>query len=217
VENRAYLVANDKPDSAGRVNGRPNYDSHTEILACGRYMVPALWLSGFSSRHITEHRMGDFLREYRVPSAMAETSVVKTLVAERYELLANVFSQFGPYLEEWEKLVDGIAFKYVKIDATELWDFDLKTYTSRFPAAIRWFESQEAADFDQLLAIADMKYDPKRQTFKVGSNDRVAGHHLRGFGWERPVPWRDVSRFRQIWRALGGSTRRSEPDDDAPA
>jgi hypothetical protein len=68
---------------------------------------------------------------------VAETSVVKTLVAERYGLLAKAFSQFGPNLEEWKKLVDGVAFKYVKVDATELWSFDRKTFTSQFPAAIR--------------------------------------------------------------------------------
>lgn len=188
----AYLVGNDNPDPAGP------YDPRTEILAYARFMVPALWLSGFSSCHITERRISDFLGEYRVPSVIAETAVVKKLVAERYELLAKAFSQFGPILEEWKKLVDGVAFKYVKVDATALWSFDRKTFTSQFPAAIRWFESQDAADFDQLLAIADMKYDPKRQTFKIGSNDvgRVAGHHLRGRGWERPVPWRDVPRWR---------------------
>lgn len=193
MDTRTYLVGNDNSDPAGP------YDRHTEILACGRYMVPAFWLSGFSSCHITERRVSDFLAEYHVPTVIAETAVVKKLVAERCELLAKAFSQFGPNLEEWKKLVDGVAFKYVKVDATELWSFDRKTFTSQFPAAIRWFESQEAADFDQLLAIADMKYDPKRQTFKIGSNDRVAANHLRGYRWERPVPWRDVSRFRQIW------------------
>ena len=209
MENRAYLVANDKPDPAGPVEGRRNYDSRTEILACGRYMIPSFWLSGFSSCHIIEHRMSDLAGEYRVPSLMAETSVVKALLIERYELLANVFSQFAAHLEEWKQLVEGIAFKYVKVDATEIWDFDRGTYTSRFPAAIRWFESQKPADFDQLLAIADMSYDPRQQIFKVGTNDRVAGHHLRGFGWERPVPWRDVSRLRQIWEALGATSPRS--------
>lgn len=199
MEQRAYLVGNDKPDSVGPVTGRVNYDHKTEVLACGRYMIPLFWLSGFSSRHIIEHRMSDCLGEYRVPSVVAETAVVKKLVAERYELLAKTFSQFEAILEEWKKLIDGLAFKYVKVDATDLWAFDRKTYTAQFPAAIRWFESQEAADFDQLLAIADMKYDPKRHAFKFGSNDRVAAHHLRGYRWERPVPWRDVSRFRQIW------------------
>ena len=120
-------------------------------------------------------------------------------MAGRYELLAKTFSQFGPNLEEWKKLVDGVAFKYIKLDATKFWAFDRKTYTSRFPAAIRWFESQQAADFDQLLAIADMKYDPKRQTFKIGSNDRVAAHHLRGYGGARPVSWRDEPQFRLLW------------------
>jgi hypothetical protein len=193
VDCHAYLVGNDKPDPA------EPYNMQTQVLACGRYMVPAFWLSGFSSRHITENRMSDFLGKDRVPWAVAETAVVKRLVAERYDLLAKTFSQFGPNLEEWKKLVDDVKFKYIKIDMTQIWSFDRKTYTSQFPAAIRWFESQEAAYFDQLLAIADMKYDPKRQTFKFGSNDRVAAHHLRGYRGERPVPWPDVSWFRKIW------------------
>ena len=193
MSTRTYLVANDKPDPAAP------YDRATEILASARYMVPAFWLSGFSSSHITERRVSDVLGEYRIPSAVAETSVVKKLVAERYGLLAKAFSQFGPALEEWKKLVDGVGFKYVKVDATELWSLDRKTFASQFPAAIRWFESQDAADFDQLLAIADMRYDAKRQTFKFGPNDRVAANHLRGYRWERPVPWRDEPQFRLLW------------------
>jgi hypothetical protein len=209
VENRAYLVANDNPGPAGFVQGRPNYDFKTEIVACARYMVPVFWLSGFSPRHIVEHPMHDILGDHRVPALVAETSVVKALVAERHAMLARVFSQFAAHLEEWKQLVDGIPCKYLKLDATQIWEFDRNTYIARFPAAIRWFESQAPGDLDQLLAIADMGYDSRRREFKVGANDRVAGRHLRGFQWERPVPWQEVSRLRQLRDALGGLWSRS--------
>ena len=209
MPNRAYLVGSTHAETAGPGEKGINYNPDTEILAGASIHIPVFWFSIFDESHIKPHAV----QEYRIPSAVCEAAAGRALMQQRREKILAAFGGCPSHWEAWERLVTDAPFAFFKIDGTEIWDLDPKLFESQFSPAIRWFSSGSADDFAKLLSIAEIPvvpprgflarlsgrksegYDAETKTFTltkdgVGRADS-AGHHLHGYGWVRPVPWKD--------------------------
>ncbi len=184
MANRAYLVGSANADPAGLSEKGINYDPDTEIVAASSYCVPALWLSVFAESDLTHHE----IQGYRIPTLVTPVPKAKERLAARLGTLRQVFADDTEQLNAWNALVKELAFEFLKVDGTEIWDLDPDSFSNQLPAAVRWFTSNASEDFQQLLAIAAMQYDPL--TKKITTEDSPK-HNLHGYAWVREVPWAD--------------------------
>ena len=150
-------------------------------------MIPALWCSIFTEPDIPHHEFQGF----HIPAPTVETQVARERFAQRRSVLESTFSNFTQVIDEWANLLNGVSERYIKIDATEIWDMGPEEFEEQFPAAIRWFDSQADSDFDQLVLIAGFEYDSSASIIITDALD-IAGNHLRGYEWVRAVPWDDA-------------------------
>jgi hypothetical protein len=194
MSNMAQLIANDIPGPAcGGVGYEPE-----DSIASGPHAVPVFWLSLFDETHLVtfEDEDEDDGRVLMIPSLVAEMSEVRRLLAGRRELLAEHFPEFRPSWDRFAEVIGRLEARYIKVDVLELWDIAAavdEDFEAELRGALRWFESQDEADFDRLLSIASItSYDRARRTFDAVGEEVPRAFHLRGYACN-DLYWDDES------------------------
>jgi hypothetical protein len=185
MSNMSALFANDIPGPAcGAIGCKPKGG---DLIATGPHAVPVFWLSLFEETHLVtfETEDEDDGQILMIPSLVAEMSESRRLLEDRRERLAEYFPEFQPTWGQYARVVGRLKARYIKVDVLELWDIAAavdEDFEAELRGALRWFESQDEADFNQLLSIASITgYDPSRRTFAGRSAEVPRAFHLRGY------------------------------------
>jgi len=62
-------------------------------------------------------------------------------------------------------------------------------FTAKLNTFVRAFENQDLSDLRELLREVEIQLDP--DTKQVLFDENSIQHYLRGYKWERAVPWED--------------------------
>lgn len=184
MSNMSTLIANDVPGPAGCNIGRN--PKGRDRVADGPMAVPVFWLALFDDRHLMTFEIEDDEGEtHEVPSLVAELAEARELLGSHRALLAEYFPEFQGTFDQFARVVEGLKSRYIKADLEELWDIAIavgEDFASDLHAAVRWFRSRDAEDFNRLLSLADITgYDPTRRTFPVAGAEVPRAFHLRGY------------------------------------
>jgi hypothetical protein len=186
MANRAYLVGNDHSTTAGPSDGDITYDPDSEILAAASGLIPVLWLSVFKEEDIMHHGYEDC----RIPTLLATTDTARQRFQSRASALRAQFPHNVDQLAAFDRLLEGITFRFIKVDAAEIWELDPDSFESRLTDSLRWFSSATDEDFRRLLDLAEAEYDETtRRCLGLRSPMQDVFH---GYAWVRDVPWSDV-------------------------
>ncbi|MEO0476785.1 MAG: hypothetical protein AAF085_12585 [Planctomycetota bacterium] len=188
MANRSFLVANasNTPAEFGE-EGQLNY-GEDEILVAASYGVPVLWLVLFNEADIRQHEIDG----ETISSPVIETKLALERFKRRRSLLESTFSNYTMAIEEWSQLLNSLSEPHIKIDGIEIWEMGPEEYEEKLVAAIRWFETNDGNDFDQLLQVTGLPYDKASASIESGSYAPETIHNgLRGYVWTRSVPWSD--------------------------
>jgi hypothetical protein len=185
MSNMSALIANDIPGPAcGTIGRKPKGG---DLIATGPHAVPIYWLSLFDETHLVafETEDEDDGQVLMIPSLVAEMSESRRLLEGRREMLAGPFPEFQSTWDRFAAVVRRLKARYIKVDLEELWNIAAavdEDFEAELRGALRWFESQDEADFHQLLSIASISgYDQSRRTFDSCSEEVPRAFHLRGY------------------------------------
>jgi hypothetical protein len=209
MSNQSSLHANDIPGPAAGTFGTDR--KGRDLVAIAPYAVPIFWVSLFDDSHLVFHEFKDDVgNTHQVPSLVARLTVAKRLLKKRRSCLMESFPEFATTWEEFAEAVGRRKARYVKIDLPELSDLDIVAehikdvfselrklrpapeprIETELRGALRWYESQDDADFARLLSLASVpRYDKKRRTLKVVGKGAPRAFYLRGYacgdsGWD---------------------------------
>ena len=188
MANRPFLMAHGSPVPLTAAE-------HEEaILAAASNQIPLLWLSLFSEADL---KMVDMALEDAegnesrgpVPTLHAATpDAVVRYQGRSARLQAALPAALLIHMKEWELLLSSVTTSFVQIDLAEIWMMDTPEESERaFRSHVRafeeggeaWAEACGQACLDVLPGHA-ISFDPA-----------VVRYGLRGYQWDRPVPWED--------------------------
>ncbi len=196
MANRAYLICNDDPDPPGpSPDGSVNYDREYEIIAVAGYLIPVCWLSAFEPQDLTHFIFagtdddGTEVR-HEIPSLVRRRDGINELVRRREMAFKMLCPNKQRYWLEWLALLEELEGSYLKIDAAEIWDAE-PAFGPHLEQALVAFDDPENPDAAAaLLGLADLP-DPVIRNDPSSPDGIAWGHHLRGYSWERAVPWEE--------------------------
>ena len=134
----------------------------------------------------------------------------------RQELLYTYFpTTVAPIYQQWQTLVEQLDAPFVQLFTDEICmmsdpertTMDVDRYERQFQAVTtytRAFEEGRVEDWMKLLRQVQIDLDPQTcsltylewengayRTLTASEIEAELGYRLRGYGWERPVPWSD--------------------------
>jgi hypothetical protein len=117
-----------------------------------------------------------------VPSLVAEMSDARRLLSDRRGAVLEFFPEFQPTWDRFARVLDLLKCRFLKVQLEELWDLEGDDFLSRLESALRWFDTSDEDDFEQLLEIASIEgYDRAGRTFPSIGGDVTRAYHLRGY------------------------------------
>lgn len=184
MANRAYLVANDRAD--------PNGDHAADrILAASNNIIPAWWYTPFAKEDACTRAVPG--RAQGIPGLIvARETGIERAEARRKVLFECLPPKLGRFYDEWLQLLRGSTAPFLQLDPCEL-DLTADDLRRELGAAI---DALDAGGFERVATLFEetqaIQFD--LATREVRLDGDFPGHvstDLRGYGWERPVPWRD--------------------------
>jgi hypothetical protein len=201
MANRVFLMLN--------LSGDPNEEYASEAVAAGAsYCYPVLWWSLFSCADIvlrTEDWEDDEGNSVPVsfPCPITTLTAARKRAVVRQRLFFSYFPQtVEPIYQQWLTLLEGIDAPYLQINTGEVWGMsEPERSNAEITTYVRAFENGHVTDWIALLKQMHIEWNPAMRQIAYRSLDRhyrdlteaeaEIGYRLRGYEWERPVPWQD--------------------------
>ena len=155
----------------------PFQSSHVDqsTIADANYYLPILWLSVFSPKDLFKVTLdGD---TYACPSV--EVTIAKQRFALRRSLIQATFPHFLEQIALWEQALNEIEHDYLTIDGSQV--FFMKednVFAAAFEQALRWFENGSREDFQGIITLASLSYEPENKRYSVWKQPKL---HFTGF------------------------------------
>lgn len=214
MPNRAYLALN----FSGNPNDQPRAQT---IVAAASACYPILWWSIFGLTNILtrtegwEDDNGNPI-PVEVPTLLTTPAMARKRILARHDLFYTYFPPtIAPMYQQWHMLVEQLDAPFIQLFTDEICmmsdpectDRNVQRYAREFQAVttyVRAFEEGAIEDWMKLLRQVQIDIDPYTQhltylewengTYRILSDSEITaevGYRLRGYGWERPVPWAD--------------------------
>jgi hypothetical protein len=214
MANRAYLALN----FSGAPNDQPRAQT---IVAAASYCYPILWWSIFGPTNIAARTEGWEDDDgnpipVEVPTLITIPSAARQRACGRQDVFYTYFpATAAPIYQQWQSLLAQLDAPFVQLFTDEICMMsdpdptktNVDRYERAFQAAsayVRAFEEGRVDDWMKLLRQVQIDLDPQtgRLTYLEWENgasrtltppeiEAELGYRLRGYGWERPVPWPD--------------------------
>ncbi|HWE97742.1 MAG TPA: hypothetical protein VG269_27550 [Tepidisphaeraceae bacterium] len=188
MANRSFLVAQRTPD--------PNEPrSEHGVIAAANYCVPAFWLTLFRAEDLThrdEPELGPAGNTPKVPCAVAATArALARAKAQRAAVLDQVPARFAAHFDEFLQLIERVPESTLRLDVGEIWGMQdvPQDFAHQLARALAAPESQDPLHWVTAFSLAGFDIDGKTQA--VDFDNDSARFLLRGYKWQRPVPWQD--------------------------
>jgi len=144
------------------------------------------------------------------PCPMTSLTIARKRARPRQRLFFSYFPRtVEPIYLQWLTLLDGIDAPYLQINTGDVWGMsEPERSNAAIMTYVRAFDEGHVDDWVKLLGQVQIKLDRETRTltyvegeFKNGYReyvyrelsekeiDEVIGYRLRGYSWERPVPW----------------------------
>lgn len=214
MANRTYLALN----FSGDPNEQPSAQT---IVAAASYCYPILWWSIYELANITSRSEGWEDDDgnpipVEVPTLITTPTAAQKRARARQELFYTFFpATVAPIYQQWRTLLAQLDAPFVQIFTDEIcmmsdpeptntssvrYERDFQAVTSY----VRAFEEGQIDDWMKLLKQVQIDLDPQTRhltylqwekdsyrTLTPPEVEAEIGYRLRGYGWERPVPWAD--------------------------
>ncbi|WP_395748182.1 hypothetical protein [Prosthecobacter sp.] len=179
MANSPYLLASHDSQPAGYTSdGETNYDFAKEVISDGgKYQLPIFWLSLFTLEDVRVHHIDD---NTTVLTLVCRKNIALQNLEKHRPGILEMFPGYTAHWDSWEQFAQNASASYFKVDATELWDLDPESFDSMLSSAVRWFESREDSDFEQLLSLGALNYNAELRSATLG-NSPVTGENLYGY------------------------------------
>jgi hypothetical protein len=201
MANRAFLMLN--------FSGDVNEAFTSEAVAAGASsLYPVLWWSAFSPADLMlrtvegEDEDGD-PAQFSFPCPLTSLAVARAHAIARRPFFFSYFPETAaPIYQQWLALLDGIDAPFLSINTGDIWVMsEPEQSNAEIASYSRAFEDGQLEDWIALLRQVHIELDPATRQIIYRSLDRhrqelpeleaQIGYRLRGYGWERPVPWKD--------------------------
>jgi hypothetical protein len=181
VANRPYLLCHDS--DAPLVASE---DGEQAIVAAASNQLPVLWLCLFQPADLMTVDMPlEDIEGHQsvgpVPTLFANLKSARASWRDREPSIRGVLpAELHRHVDEWERLLGGLPGQFVQIDLAELWMMD---DPDAFEESLKSY----------LAGLDGTSPDGRRELLDQGCLDdpEVARYGLRGYQWDRPVPWED--------------------------
>jgi len=214
MPNRAYLALN----FSGDPNDQPRAQT---IVAAASTCYPILWWSIFGLTNIATRTEGwedddSNPVPVEVPTLLTTPAMARKRIHARQDLFYTYFpSTVAPIYQQWQTLVEQLDAPFIQLFTDEIcmmsepdptntnvdrYEYDFRAVTTY----VRAFEEAQVEDWMKLLRQVQIDLDPhtlsltylqwENGTYRTLSTSEIEaeiGYRLRGYGWERPVPWSD--------------------------
>ena len=149
------------------------------------YTVPIFWLALFGPKNI--ERYIDPEDEFDMPYLAASVSDAKARFERNLSELRKVFKNVDSFLPEWQKILDGIKKKYIKVELHQILEMTEDGYGLLEPA-LRFLDNpdeESSLAFMRLTAFPDV-FDQESQSIldRTLESGRKTSDYLFGFD-----PW----------------------------
>jgi hypothetical protein len=188
MANRSFLVAQRTPD--------PNEPrSELGVIAAANYCVPAFWLTLFRPEDLThrdEHHAPGGAAPAKVPAAVTQTAqAIARARAQRPAVLDQVPARLAAHFDEFLALIESVPESCLRLDVMEIWGMQdvPQDFARQLARALSAPESQDPLHWVTAFSIAGFDIDGKTQA--VDFDNDSARFLLRGYKWQRAVPWQD--------------------------
>jgi hypothetical protein len=210
MANRAFLMLN--------LSGDPNEVYTSESVAVGASACyPVLWWSLFSQADIEprteewEDDEGDPV-PVSFPCPMTSLTIARKRAKARQRLFFSYFPRTIELIyQQWLTLLEGIDAPFLQINTGEVWGMsEPERSNAEIMTYVRSFDEGRVDDWMKLLGQVQIRLNPETRTLTYVQGeykdnyreyvyrelseteiDEVIGYRLRGYSWERPVPWDD--------------------------
>jgi hypothetical protein len=196
MANRVYLIAANSPTPVELlgISAFPEVPI-SQVLVAASNCLPPLWLACFTEADVVAKTMtlndgSPFSYSYGI----VDTALARQRVRARSDQLLAALSVSGETsaavraaIDQWPGFLDGVDTTHIHLEGYELMIMIPDGFDDLFRTSLRAFtlplmRSGQTLPREWLEMLDVAQISPERP-------EEIEAHQLRGYAWERPVPW----------------------------